>query len=93
MLSRQRVEVMFVLFSFFTTTLSISPISYEGGIRPEPRKEMLINGSSPRFSETLSTREDYQQPAKEKLKHEYLKNPGRELPLLPINEAGACIMH
>lgn len=92
MLSRQRVEVMFVLFSFFTTTLSISPISYEGGIRPEPRKEMLINGSS-RFSETLSTREDYQQPAKEKLKHEYLTNPGRELPLLPINEAGASIMH
>ena len=93
MFSRQRVEVMFILFSFFATTLSISPISYEGRNKPEPRKEMLINGPSPRFSETLSAREEHKKPAKEELKHEHLTNPDRELPLLPIDEAGASIMH
>lgn len=93
MFSRQRVEVMLILFSFFATTLSISPISYEGRNKPEPRKEMLINGPSPGFSETLSTREEHKQPTKEELKHEHLTNPSRELPLLPIDEPGASIMH
>ena len=84
---------MFVLFSFFAKTLSISSISYEGRNKPEPRKEMFINGPFSRFSETLSTSEEHKQPAKKEPKHEYLTNPGRELPLLPIDEAGASIMH
>lgn len=54
---------------------------------------MLFNGPPPRFSETLSTREEYKQPPKEKLKHEYLKKPGRGLAVLTIDKAGASIMH